>query len=139
MHGMTEGEAILWAFQTGAVQCIEMKKNKVHFETDNHEVFMVLRFQDEIQIAEELQEALTMFNAIYANHFVEEETLRVVSRVPVEQNLAAQYLANYGRDNLSAFREMPGSAGNLQHFLDRDLGLAIPFQIMDNMGLGRSD
>lgn len=64
MHGMTEGEAILWAFQTGAVQCIEREKNKVHFETDNHEVFMMLHFQDKIQITEELREALTMFNAI---------------------------------------------------------------------------
>lgn len=67
---------------------------------------------------------------------MEEETLGIVSRVLVEQNLAAQYLAEYGRDNLNAFGEVPGSVGNLQHFLDRDLGLEIPLQVMDNMGLG---
>lgn len=136
MPGMTEVQAIIWAFQVATVECLKLKKHKLHFETDVHEVFLVIRFQDEIVLADEVREAMLMFNSIYTNNFQEDETERIISRIPIEQNRTAEYMARYGMENVGFFAETLGFFGNLEFFLDRDMGLDILFEVMDNMGLG---
>lgn len=55
MPGMSSNQAILWAFQVAAVECLKLDCKKVHFETDNMLIFDTIRFQDNIQFSEELQ------------------------------------------------------------------------------------
>lgn len=136
MPGMSSNQAIQWGFQVAAVECLKMDCKKVHFETDSMFIFDTIRFQDEFQIPEDLQEAMLLLNSVYANNFEEEKSSRIVSWTPVEQNQTARYMAEYGLNNSSFFAEAPHIFGNLQHFLDRDMGLAMPFEIMDNFGLG---
>ncbi|KAL1824200.1 hypothetical protein ACET3Z_010978 [Daucus carota] len=68
--------------------------------------------------------------------FQEDETERIISRIPIEQNRTAEYMARYGMENVGFFVETLGFFGNLEFFLDRDMGLDILFEVMDNMGLG---
>ncbi|WOG81429.1 hypothetical protein DCAR_0100576 [Daucus carota subsp. sativus] len=99
-------------------------------------IFDTIRFQEEFQIPEELQEAMMLLNSLYANNFEEQKSARIVSWIPVEQNQSAHYLADYGLANVNLFGEVPRTLGNLQHFLDRDMGIAVPFDVMDNLGMG---
>ena len=45
-------------------------------------------------------------------------------------------MPEYELENASFFGEVPRSLGNLQHFLERDIGVAVPFEVMDNLGMG---
>lgn len=56
--------------------------------------------------------------------------------IPPSMNQTAEYMARFGMKNVSVFSEAPGIFGNIQHFLDRDMGLAIPVEIYPNFGFG---
>ncbi|KAK1359574.1 hypothetical protein POM88_044048 [Heracleum sosnowskyi] len=84
-----------------------------------------------------IEEALMQFNnTMYTNTFVENETVRRVSVVPVSLSSTAEYMANYGMQYMAHFVEAPGIFGSLQHFLDRDMGLALPMEVLPNFGEG---
>lgn len=46
-------------------------------------------------------------------------------------NHTAQYIATYGMENLDSFVEIPGIFGNLQQFLDRDMGVLLTFHLFN--------
>ena len=79
MPGMSSNQAILWAFQVAAVECLKLDYKKVHFEIDNMLIFDTIRFQDDIQFSKELQEAMLLLNSLYANNFEEQKSSRIVS------------------------------------------------------------
>lgn len=74
---------------------------------------------------------MTQLNTLHDNHFTEGHTERNVSLIPVKQNRTAEYMAIYGMENLSSFVEAPVDFENLRYFLDRDMGMALPFPILD--------
>ena len=51
-------------------------------------------------------------------------------------NRITKYLARYGLENLEVFAEVLGVFGELQDFLDRDMGIGFPFQVAEAFGLG---
>lgn len=73
---------------------------------------------------------------MYANNFVEDETVRRVAVIPTNMNATAEYMAIYGMQHMTHFVETPGVFGNLHHYLDRDMGLALPMEILPNYGAG---
>ena len=141
LHGMTEAEAIIWGMHAGAVQALKLGEQKVHFDIDNEDVYDVIRFQDEIVVVDELVEPLSQFNTLHNNHFNNGLTARRLSWVDVEMNRVAEYMATYGLENLKTYVEIPGDKvfGDLQHLMDRDMGLAPPDQMVEAVevfGLG---
>ncbi|KAL1804574.1 hypothetical protein ACET3Z_027642 [Daucus carota] len=63
-------------------------------------------------------------------------TVREITRIPVVQNGTAAYLARYGLENMSSFAETPGSFGEKQFMLARDMGLLFDSHPPANFGLG---
>lgn len=58
------------------------------------------------------------------------------SLIPNGMNGTAAYKATFGMDNMVTFVAAPGTFGELRNFLNRDMGLDLPFEIEDNFGLG---
>lgn len=83
-----------------------------------------------------LEEALLQFNTIFTNNFVKNETEHRVSVIARGMNATAEYMAVYGMQNMTELVETPGVFGNLQHYLGRDMGLALPMVILPNYGQG---
>ncbi|KAL1811319.1 hypothetical protein ACET3Z_021384 [Daucus carota] len=86
-------------------------------------------------------EAFRLFNTVHSNNYVEGSTDRRISWVPEHMNDAARYMAEYGLEHFSNFVEIPGPQpiGNLQFFIDRDMGMVIAnpeIELLPNMGLG---
>lgn len=52
-------------------------------------------------------------------------------------NSTAEYMVAFGMQNLSHFAETPGGFGNLQYYLDRDMGSPLPTEILPNFRLGK--
>ena len=86
-------------------------------------------------------EAFRLFNTVHANHYEEGKTNRQISWVPEHMNDAARYMAEYGLEHFSSFMELPWpeTVGNLQFFMDRDMGMIIAnpeVELLPNLGLG---
>ena len=86
-------------------------------------------------------EAFRLFNTVHANHYEEGKTNRQISWVPEHMNDAARYMAEYGLEHFSSFVELPWpeTIGNLQFFMDRDMGMIIAnpeVELLPNLGLG---
>lgn len=48
-------------------------------------------------------------------------------------------MAHFGYENKSSLVQAPGVFGDLQHFLNRDIGMALPypeFELLENFGDG---
>ena len=63
----------------------------------------------------------------------------MISWVPLHMNSVAIFLADFGLENLSVFVEINEKVGNLQFFLDRDMGLVLgapELELAPNLGLG---
>lgn len=73
---------------------------------------------------------------MFTNNFVEKKTDRRVSFILRSMNTTAEYMAIYGMQNMTQFVKTPGVFGNLQHYLNRDMGLALPMEIAPNYGMG---
>lgn len=139
MNHLSEEEAILAGIQTACIHAVSKGWDITHIETVHRGVYETIRLQEHILIPENQLEALRLFNTVQANHFVEGSSDRRLSCVPIHMNASATYLADYGMENLSAFAEVKGTVGNLQYYLDRDMGMvigALGMDMVDNLGLG---
>ena len=83
-----------------------------------------------------MQEVLRLFNTLHSNNFKIGTTVREITRIPIVQNGTAAYLARYGLDNMSLFAETPGSFGDKQFMLARDMGLLFDAHPPANFGMG---
>lgn len=139
VRGMSELSAIIWGAQAGVLAALSMNMHKIQIETDNREAYDTIRVQEFIILPPDLEEAFSQFNTLFANQFQENLTVRQISIIPVELNGTAQYMASYGMERLDALVLAPSSFGNIQHYLDRDMGRAMPypeFELQDNLGEG---
>ncbi|KAL1806764.1 hypothetical protein ACET3Z_029832 [Daucus carota] len=135
----SEEQAIMAAVQAACIHCQKMKWDLTHIETTNRDVFEIIRVQEHIILTEEQLESYRLFNTIHANNYKDGVTDRRISCVPEHMNASAKYMAVYGLNNLTCLVEAPGVFGDLQHYLDRDMGmvLALPnIDILPNFGLG---
>lgn len=136
VKNMTEEQAIFWGANAGITQAWRMGFHGIHLEVVSRLVFDVIELQEFIFPPEELEEALLQFNTMFANHFIEGKTFRRISVIPLAMNRTAEYMARFGMEIETAFVEAPEIFGNLQHYLDRDMGIALPVEIMSNFGNG---
>ena len=85
---------------------------------------------------EDVHDVLRLLNTLHSNNFQIGTTHRELTRIPVVQNGMAAYLARYGLENMKLFAETPGSFGDKQFMLDRDMGLLFDSHPPANFGLG---
>lgn len=136
LQDMDEMQATLWAANAGIIQACKRDFHAIHMETVNREVYDAIRFQEFAFPPPNMEEALQQFNTMFNNHFIEEATSMRFSIIPPAMNATAEYMASYGLNNLTQFVEAPALFENLQYFLDRDMGLVLPMEIIPNFGLG---
>ena len=129
MPTMNEEQALMAGFQAAYVEGHKREWKLFQFETTNRDVYDTVRMQPHIVLQPDQLEVYGLFNTIYANHFKEGEMDRCISCVPRRMNSTAEYLANYGMQNMSVFSEVKGSVGELHHFLERDMGRVMPAPI----------
>lgn len=145
LNNMTVEQAIMAGIQAACIFAKEKKLELIHIETSNAGIFELVSNQEMFVIPDELLEAFRLFNSIHANNpsegAVQEPSARRISWIPDHMNSVATYMADYGLHHLSDLVELPGSStlGNLQFFLDRDMGRVISnpeVEVMPFMGLG---
>ncbi|KAL1822717.1 hypothetical protein ACET3Z_009495 [Daucus carota] len=139
-NDFTEEQAIMAGIQSACIYAQEHDLKVTHIETSHHDVFELIRLQEHVPIPEKQLEAFRLFNTVHSNNYVEGSTDRRISWVPEHMNDAARYMAEYGLEHFSNFVEIPGPQpiGNLQFFLDRDMGMVIAnpeIELLPNMGL----
>ncbi|WOG81868.1 hypothetical protein DCAR_0101023 [Daucus carota subsp. sativus] len=66
-----------------------------------------------------------MFNMIYANHFAEGKTKRMIACIPQRMNGTVDYMAQYGIEKGLDFGEFTGTVGNMDYFLAIDMGMTM--------------
>ena len=139
LPGSSEEQAILSALQSACIHAHKKEWDLVHIETDNHRVYDTLRNQHHILLDEDQVEIYKLFNTLHANTFRVGKSKKCITHVPVNMNATAEYMANYGLENLKELVEISKPFGNLDYFLQRDLGfvLAFPYvEVVQNMGDG---
>lgn len=98
-----------------------------------------IRMQDHAFIEPDLEEAMFQINFLHRNFYKPGITDRDISLISIRMNRSAEFLAQYGMNNLKAFDKIPSMLGSLQDTLNRDLGLGRPFperDMQDNFGMG---
>ena len=75
--------------------------------------------------------SLSSFNCVHANNYKKRKTDRSISCGLHYMNSSASYLVDYGMKNLKVFAEPPGFFGDLQFYLDRDMGMVLPYPISE--------
>uniref|UniRef100_A0A164TGS9 RNase H type-1 domain-containing protein n=1 Tax=Daucus carota subsp. sativus TaxID=79200 RepID=A0A164TGS9_DAUCS len=143
VNGLSEEQGIMAAIQAACVYADEKGLEPIHIETTNVGIFELVSSQDQYVIPVELLEAFRLFNTLHANNVdnADGANPRRISWIPHHMNSAAVYMAEHGLSNLTEMVELPGSStlGNLQFFLDRDMGRVLPnpqMVILPNLGLG---
>lgn len=136
LHDMDDMQVIMWATQAGIIEAWKKGFHAIHVETSNKEVYNAIRLQDVAFPPPNLEEPIRHFNTMFSNNFIEDITARRVSIIPLSMNATAEYMATYGLNNLTQFVEAPVMFDNLQYYLDRDMGLTIPMEIIPNFGIG---
>ncbi|WOG89915.1 hypothetical protein DCAR_0209155 [Daucus carota subsp. sativus] len=139
MNGLNEEQAIMAGLQAACVQAVKKDWEKIHIETTNRDVYDAIRVQNHFGIQEDQLEVYRLFNTLYTNHFKEGSTVVCVSWAPAHMNSTAEYLASYGMRNLTCFAEAKSRVGDLDFFLERDMGRVLPAPINElalNMGEG---
>ncbi|WOH09484.1 hypothetical protein DCAR_0728941 [Daucus carota subsp. sativus] len=147
LNDMTVEQAIMVGIQAACVFAKEKQLELTHIETSHMGIFELISNQELFVIPEELLEAFRLFNSIHANnpsHALNdphEDNSRKISWIPEHMNSSASYMAEYARLHLSEPVELPGDStlGNLQFFLDRDMGRVLnnpDIMVMPLMGLG---
>lgn len=136
MPGKTKLQATLWGIYHGALQCYKLEEWKTHIETDHWGALEAISFQEEVHQQEDIQEVLRLYNTLHSNNFKIGTTEREITRIPVVRNGTAAYLARYGLEHLNHFAETPGSFGEKQFMLDRDMGLLFDEHPPANFGMG---
>lgn len=89
-------------------------------------MYDTFRVQDFIILQPDLEEAFSQFNTLFSNNFIKDVTARKVSIIPMEMNRTAQYMALFEVNNMNSFVQAHGIFGDLQSFLNRDLGMELP-------------
>ena len=142
-NNLTLEQGIMAAIQAACVYADEHALEPIHIETTHVGIFELVSAQDQFIIPHELLEAFRLFNSLHANNADNNEGAnpRRISWIPHHMNSTAVYMAEYGMKHLTATVELPGAStlGNLQYFLDRDMGRALPnpeMVILPNLGLG---
>ncbi|KAL1826435.1 hypothetical protein ACET3Z_004847 [Daucus carota] len=147
LNNMTVEQAIMAGIQAVCVFAKEKQLELTHIETSHMEIFELISNQELFVIPDDLLEAFRLFNSIHANYpsqannHSQETNSRKISWIPEHMNSDASYMAKYGLLHLTDLVEMPGDTtlGNLQFYLDRDMGRVIitpDVVIMPLMGLG---
>ncbi|KAL1811382.1 hypothetical protein ACET3Z_021447 [Daucus carota] len=136
MNGKTKLQATLWGIYHGALHCHQIKEWKTQIETDHWGAYEAIRFQEEFQQEDDITEVIQLFNTLHSNNFQIDTTERSITRIPVGQNSTAVYLARYGLENMKVFAETPGSFGEKQFWLERDMGLLYSSVPPANFGMG---
>ncbi|WOG92879.1 hypothetical protein DCAR_0312156 [Daucus carota subsp. sativus] len=136
ISGLNEDEGFMWGVLTGCIQALQMGFERTYIELDHEDVFQNIRYQEHIVLPPELDEVFRRFNSLHAIHYNRGVTDRKVTSIPLVMNRTAEYLARYGMEHMSVFAEVPDSFADLQSFLDRDMGVGLPFQVFEAFGLG---
>lgn len=121
LFNMSSLQEALWGAQAGIIKSFLMGFHRSTVEFDNREVYDIIHMQEHIFVPDDLSEVMTQLNTFHENNFLEGMTKSFVAIIPQHMNRTAEYMAVYGLDNLPAFGKAPGSFGNLQHYLDRDM------------------
>ncbi|WOH04731.1 hypothetical protein DCAR_0624143 [Daucus carota subsp. sativus] len=126
MPGLNEEQAIMAGIQAASIEGRKRKWDLIHIETTNRNVFETILMQQHMVLQENQREAYGLFNTIYANHHKDGKTDRCISCVPPHMNSTADYMANYGLNNLSVFSELEEDLGDMRYWLNRDMGMVLP-------------
>lgn len=118
------GNSSMEGGEAGIVHAAGRGYLKVIVETINRNFYDTVRVQEFIFLPQELVEAFGQINTFFANHMDSENIAISFSIVSEELNRTAEYLVRYGLENLDPFAEAPMRFGNLQFYLDRDMGVA---------------
>uniref|UniRef100_A0A165X0T1 Uncharacterized protein n=1 Tax=Daucus carota subsp. sativus TaxID=79200 RepID=A0A165X0T1_DAUCS len=136
-------QGIMAAIQAACVYADAHALEPVHIETTHVGIFELVSAQDQFIIPHELLEAFRLFNSLHANNAanIDGANPRRISWIPHHMNSTAVYMAEYGMKYLTDTVELPGAStlGNLQYFLERDMGRVLPnpeMVILPNLGLG---
>ncbi|KAL1803898.1 hypothetical protein ACET3Z_032545 [Daucus carota] len=142
-NNLTLEQGIMAAIQAACVFADENKLEPIHIETTHVGIFELVSAQDQFIIPHELLEAFRLFNSLHANNTDNNDGAnpRRISWIPHHMNSTAVYMAEYGMNHLTEVVELPGAStlGNLQFFLDRDMGRVLPnpeLVVLPNLGLG---
>ena len=141
LNHLSEEQAIMAAIQAACVFAHEKKMELTHIETTNVVIFELISDQDQFIIPPELLESFRLFNSLHANNNSGGANTRQISWIPHHMNSAAVFMAKHGMQNLSDLVKLPDAStmGNLQFFLDRDMGRVLPYpevEVLPNLGLG---
>ncbi|WOG96850.1 hypothetical protein DCAR_0416188 [Daucus carota subsp. sativus] len=136
LPGLNEEQAILAAVQAACIHANEKELHKIHIETDNERVYDTLRLQEQILLEEEQLDAYRAFNTLHANNYKVGTTKKSILHVPLHMNSSAEYMARYALENLKVFVETSKPFGNLDFFLQRDMGKVLPHPIYEFLGDG---
>ena len=139
LPNQTEEQALMSGIQAALIHAQKKKWDLLHIETTNRHVYDTIRHQEHIFLDEDQLEVYSMFNTIYANHFAEGKTKRVIACIPQRMNGTAEYMANYGLEKGLEFGEFNGTVGNMDYFLARDMGMTMPLpnnEALQNLGEG---
>ena len=131
LTGRTEEQAILTAIQAACIEALKQDLDISHIETENHQVYETIRFQEEIFLDDDQLEFYGMFNTIHVNNFKAGSTQRKIACIPPHMNSAAQYLSSYGLNNVKVFTETTKMVGDLHFYLERDMGRTLPLPFLD--------
>ncbi|WOG85544.1 hypothetical protein DCAR_0104735 [Daucus carota subsp. sativus] len=142
-NNLTLEQGIMAAIQAACVYADAHVLEPVHIETTHVGIFELVSAQDQFIIPHELLEAFRLFNSLHANNAdnIDGANPRRISWIPHHMNSTAVYMAEYGMKYLTDTVELPGAStlGNLQYFLERDMGRVLPnpeMVILPNLGLG---
>lgn len=130
LQEMTPAQVVIWGAHLGLIKAHSLSYHVYTIEFDNRAAYEVINTQEFAILSNELVEVIMQFNTFHANHYRVGQTERYVATIPLEMNRSAEYMAQFGGENFQEVVETPGVFGNLQHFLDRDMGLALPPPLM---------
>ncbi|KAL1804916.1 hypothetical protein DCAR_0830701 [Daucus carota subsp. sativus] len=139
LPNLTEEQAIMSGIQTALIHAQKKGWELIYIETTNLQVYDTIRHQEHVFLNEEQLEIYSSFNTVYANHYNGNKMKRVITSVPPRINSTAAYMANYGLTRKVAFGEISGTVGDMDYFLARDMGMALPVpsvEIQTNLGEG---
>lgn len=124
---MTKMPSLIRGAQAGILATLSLGFRKTHIEVEYREIYDTVRAQEFNILPRDLEEDFSSFNTLFVNKFQEGETERMVSIIPADLNRIAEYMAAFGMENSRSLVQSPTIFWNLQHLLDRDMGMALPY------------
>ncbi|KAL1827848.1 hypothetical protein ACET3Z_006260 [Daucus carota] len=139
VNELLEEQAILLGIQAACIHCLKMIWEFTHIETSNIDVHETIRLQEHIVLNADHLEAYGLFNTVQANHYKQGITHKKLSCIPQHMNATAKYMSEYGIRHMTCFAEAPGNFGDLNYYLERDMGLVLAspiHELVPNFGEG---